>query len=294
MDCTLFVETTRYCPERCLHCGYSRRYSDDRTGIDHATLRRVLDLTGSWFRHRYAIWSGGEPAAADDFAELLAIFGASPVSRLMLATNGLPFIARPELFDLLREQPPDGVFISLDGTREEHDRLRARSGAYEGALAFLARLREELPSVRVEVNVLVHEANIDRPAELIGSLPPDGIDAVRMNRYRPLDRAEADALRGVSQERWGRFVREVIAPFNARRTGTGRVMLSVDRLGASPWPAHPNRLDLELRLPAELTIRHPPERKAEAGLFEADLDGIQCRSIVHEVVHPAETGRVEG
>lgn len=128
---------TRQCNLTCTHCYASaasaRREPELDTEQGRALLRDLAD-----FGCPVVLFSGGEPTMREDLPDL-AEYAVSLGLRAVISTNGTlidePLAAR------LRDIRLSYVGISIDGSREHHDRMRCGDGAYEAALAGLRNCR---------------------------------------------------------------------------------------------------------------------------------------------------------
>jgi len=101
------------------------------------------------------ILTGGEPLLRDDIFELAA-YGTAKGHRMVMAVNGT--LLTPEIAARLKEVGIQRLSISIDGaTAASHDALRAVPGAYEGALAGIAAVREA--GLPFQINTTVTRAN---------------------------------------------------------------------------------------------------------------------------------------
>lgn len=121
---------TNRCPWRCAYCKAQPVQPDECDPA--AALRVVSELAAAGCQRLHL--TGGEPLLRPDLGALIA---SARRHRLFvtLATSGIGLADRiGELADL------DLVFLSLDGPREVHDRVRG-AGAYDAYAAAAAALR---------------------------------------------------------------------------------------------------------------------------------------------------------
>lgn len=139
MDFAMFVEweLTRACNLACLHCysrpGEARKHELD-TG-EALELARSLSRAGC----RSLTLSGGEPTLRSDWpriAETLAAGGAA----VQLISNGQTIDRAAAR--LARSAGVGMVFLSLDGMKASHDRIRRRPGAFDAVLRAAGALDE--------------------------------------------------------------------------------------------------------------------------------------------------------
>ena len=129
------LHPTRRCNLRCRHC-YSLSGPDVRDALE---LDVVCDVLSDAAAEGYTVagFSGGEPTMYRPLAHALAHAKASGLTTTV-TSNGMLLTRRrlEELAGLV-----DVLAISLDGTPESHDRMRASDIAFE-------RMASRLPDVR--------------------------------------------------------------------------------------------------------------------------------------------------
>lgn len=145
---------TERCNLRCAHC-YQDSYSGDELPFDQllqileqykGLLARWRDTHGQALRGQITV-TGGEPFVRNDFLDLLHVFARDRRQfRFAILSNGTLIDAA--LAKRLGELRPAFVQISVEGTRETHDRIRG-AGNYDKAVAALRHL------VRVRVRTLI-------------------------------------------------------------------------------------------------------------------------------------------
>ena len=135
-DSIIQIHPTRRCNLRCLHC-YSDSGPDGRDEIAIDVLRAVVDDAAN-LEYTVLSVSGGEPLMYRSLAVLLA-HAHTLRMRTLVTTNGT-LTDRRHLAPLTGHL--DLLAISLDGAPEEHDRMRARAGAFDAMAERLDMVRE--------------------------------------------------------------------------------------------------------------------------------------------------------
>src|SRR5690606_33492117 len=152
------------CDLRCRMCGYWQ-------GIYEESGRQPL-ATGEWMRlfdavaargARSLVMTGGEPFLRSDLLELVE-HGRARFPFVRLQTNGLHLTA--ERVARLVAAELDVLWVSLDGVRSVHDRIRGQEGAFAETRAGLERLmaaRRAAGSCRpaLQLNVTVQPENVE-------------------------------------------------------------------------------------------------------------------------------------
>lgn len=134
---------TRRCNLKCVHC-YAQAVE---LGADPAALGELSTLEAkamiddlAAFGAPVLLFSGGEPLAREDLAELAA-YAASKGMRAVISTNGT-LITREKAREL-KSVKLSYVGISLDGGEEVHDRFRAVRGSFRLAMQGIENCRAE-------------------------------------------------------------------------------------------------------------------------------------------------------
>ncbi len=143
---------TARCNLRCGHC-----YLDARTldGAKQASTAECLHVVGQLAEvnpNLLLILTGGEPLLRPDLM-VISRAAATIGMAVVVGTNGTLLSAR--LAGALRENGIRGVGISLDAARrpELHDRLRGRTGAWQGAVNGLRAAAEAGLEIAVHTSV---------------------------------------------------------------------------------------------------------------------------------------------
>ncbi len=111
------IDITHRCNLRCKHCYF---YKDSHEGelTDDQWLDFLSKMAGKNFPFRTCTWVGGEPLLRKDLIEKAKKFFKFNI----IVTNGT--IPLPDWKDVY-------FHVSLDGTREIHDKMRNKNGLYD-------------------------------------------------------------------------------------------------------------------------------------------------------------------
>src|SRR5262245_51295274 len=143
---TVTMELTYLCNLRCKMCSLveggmvtkkGQRESHELREPDGSLRREVstaeyLDLIRQMGAAgvRAVTFTGGEPTLRPDLVQLTAAVKKYPI-HLSMISNGS---GKPDVYRALIAAGLDSVTISVDGTREVHDRVRGRDGSFDRAL----------------------------------------------------------------------------------------------------------------------------------------------------------------
>ena len=139
----LVIFVTGRCNCRCGHCFYGREVERAAPGPSIEEFAKLAASSGP------LLWlslTGGEPFLRDDLPEIAGLFVEHVGLRhLTIPTNGLAVERILESTErILRLHPRLAVvmFLSLDGPREVHDRLRGVEGCFDRAMETWRGLKE--------------------------------------------------------------------------------------------------------------------------------------------------------
>ena len=137
---TLFVNST--CNMQCEHCFYWKNLNRR----DDLSFDELVALSESLGPLENLNLSGGEPFLRKEIAAICGEFvRRNGVKQIYIPTNGYfsdRMVAAVERMLQQRELGILAIELSLDGTRERHDRLRATPGSFDRAMASYAALEK--------------------------------------------------------------------------------------------------------------------------------------------------------
>jgi len=146
---------THKCNFRCPFCGTAAGEAKPDEFTTEEILP-VIDGLGEIGTNTLSV-SGGEPILREDLWEIFARAKQAGIPHYGFVTNGW---AVRDYAEQIRESGVSTVVVSIDGYRENHDKMRQKEGAYERcmkALEFFAELDIEA----ITVSMVVMEENVD-------------------------------------------------------------------------------------------------------------------------------------
>jgi len=165
------ISVTNLCNSRCKTC-FIWKFYHDQPGFKEKELKtwefdRIFDSLGdSVF---WATLSGGEPYLRSDLPRICeALFEHCKPSIINIPTNSLlPETIEDRTKKILErcDCPSLIVNLSLDGLKEEHDKIRGVPGNFDRFLDTYHRLRQlksEFPNLHVGIHSVVSKYNIGR------------------------------------------------------------------------------------------------------------------------------------
>lgn len=214
---------TNRCNLRCQHCYISagdRSYRDELTTDEAKAFLSDIAQMGC----PVVLFSGGEPLVRTDVYEL-ASHATEAGLRVVLSTNGI--LITEDVAERLAAAGVKYVGVSLDGTKEVHDKFRGSEGCFELALAGLANAAAA--GLATGVRFTVNRTNVNDLPAVIDAVVDRGIPRFCMYHLVYAGRGEKmiDLDTDLSQKR-------EVMEFIARRTrelhaaGTKLEILTVD------------------------------------------------------------------
>lgn len=169
------------CNLRCLHC-YSDSSPQATAILPSELAHAALAQAARWGYQALAV-SGGEPMLYPGLASLLA-HSADLGMTTSVVTNGLLCRTQEDLAPLRRAST---VTVSIDGLPAQHDHMRQRKGAYEGAANAVRRLADA--GMHVWVACGVTAANVDDVETLVANAACWGAQGIAFHLVEPAGRA---------------------------------------------------------------------------------------------------------
>ncbi|MCX5819097.1 MAG: heme b synthase [Deltaproteobacteria bacterium] len=154
-------EVTRSCNLACGHCRASAVRGPYEGELDTNKCRQLLDQIAAVGKP-VIILTGGEPLLRPDIYEIAA-YGDQNGLRMVLATNGT--LMTGEVAAKLIRSGIRRVSISIDGPEaESHDAFRGVPGAFAGAMAGIAAMRQA--GLEFQINTTITQANLAQIREI--------------------------------------------------------------------------------------------------------------------------------
>ncbi len=245
------LQLTKRCNLRCYFCGqwgekgYLRHHPDQLVEADLAEWQRIIAQVAELQpRPKLTIW-GGEPFMHPDCSAILAELRERGF-KIDLVTNGV--LIAPQIDTINR--CVNTLFVSIDGPREVHERIRGVPGIFDTILANFAQV--DATRVNKIAMTVINEHNYRLLPDLPKVLEPAGLSTILLQnliymtpedgaRYRTwLNEAFACAAPGAEawiQPQLGDYINELPAMVREieRRSAAGeyrqKVVLFPDMSG---------------------------------------------------------------
>jgi len=160
----LILHLTDKCNLRCRHCFVDLRQTNT------IPLSKVKELAKNLGSILWLDISGGEPFILDELPELIAPFDCQ---FLQIPTNGhYPEVIEsivPKILKTTRARETV-ISVSIEGFREEHQRIRRNKENFDLAiesLRVLRRIADENPHLKLKCNTVITNDNFDRLTEFM-------------------------------------------------------------------------------------------------------------------------------
>jgi len=195
----LTLNVTYRCNSRCATCNIWKKKTDELTLAEWEKIFKSIGPGKVW----WLILSGGEPFLRADLVELCRLAGKYLKPKIInIPTNGYLYQIIPQrLEEILKAAPQSKIVInfSLDGIREEHDRIRNLKGSFENLLKSFRAVREiKNPRLTVGVHSVVSKLNFKKIPEIYDfvqkELKPDSYITEIAEKRAELDNFNLDVF----------------------------------------------------------------------------------------------------
>lgn len=176
-------DSTNNCNLDCLHC-YHPSHIQNKEGMNLSEVKEMLDdlknTSERWSMIPRISISGGEPLMRKDLVEILDYANKKEIITAIL-TNGtlLSYQKAKEIY----ENGVERLQISIDGTKETHNRIRQKSFAYDKALEGIVNASSV--GIDVTVSMTLIQSNKDEFEDVINASIKSGAKKVGFKTYVP-------------------------------------------------------------------------------------------------------------
>lgn len=158
----IYLELTRGCNLRCKHCLNNSGEIMDNQLNEEEFEKLIMDFSKAGVQE--IRFTGGEPLLYGDIYKLLKLCTDNGVCT-SLGTNGT--LINKEIAENLRKAGLKKAVISIDGTKDMHDKIRGK-GNFEKAMSGLTYLKEA--GIDVRVNAVIMKSNMEDVIKLAKEL----------------------------------------------------------------------------------------------------------------------------
>jgi MoaA/NifB/PqqE/SkfB family radical SAM enzyme len=166
----LNILVTSVCDMRCTHCFFTEELDDTPRKKLQMTTREIEKISETLGGNLgVLILAGGEPFTRKDLPQIArAFYENNNLESVYITSNGqIQKRIFPDVTRILEECPRLNVTMALgiDGLKEEHDKIRQKSGSWEIAIDTARRLhamKAEFPRLDVQTCTCFMNSNQDR------------------------------------------------------------------------------------------------------------------------------------
>ncbi len=177
------------CNLRCTHC-YQEDYAAELTGEQlEGIFRQYLDFCRKYSYKGHINFTGGEPLLSPELFPLLGLCAENGITCGILTNGTLIDEALAERLGALKNL--SFVQVSIDGTRETHDRVRGK-GNFDKAFEGLRLLRKQ--GIQTMAAFTCHKGNYKELAQVIKKVRREGIDRFWADRLIPMGSSKEEIL----------------------------------------------------------------------------------------------------
>ena len=182
-------ETTLACDQACRHCG-SRAGRERLEQLTTDECVNVIDQLAKLGVMEVTL-TGGEAYLRDDWLVLIReVVKRGMQCSMVTAGRGMT----PERAKAAKLAGLEGASVSIDGTRETHDRLRSGPGSHAAGLRALDNMREA--GLRICANTQINRLSLPELPEVLETIIDAGVKAWQIQLTMAMGRAadEPDVL----------------------------------------------------------------------------------------------------
>lgn len=207
---TLFIEVTRACNLRCIHC---LNYSHAKIA-NEVTISEIDALVRDGAKNglQEVRFTGGEPMITPEIFQLISA-AASNGLRVSMGTNGT--LIKKRAAKMLYDAGLKMSIVSIDGMQKEHDAIRG-AGSFRNALEGVLNLKEQ--GIRVRVNIVAMRTNLMEIPSLTKYLHDNDVELF-IRRYVPVGRSSKNASEFMLNHRHYNWLREELGPYLSNANG---------------------------------------------------------------------------
>ena len=181
------MNITKKCNLRCIQCFSSSGVIKEK----ELTTKDFYKLFDDMHKHGtfYICLGGGEPFTRPDLFDILA-YGKKKQLAISIVSNGL--LLTKEILEKLNDLDLDYLWISFEGLKENHERLRG-VGTFDKTLKTLELLKKYYKG-RTALRMSINKYNIDEVEDLVKIGEKYHIDLIRFTPLLEFGRAKNEDL----------------------------------------------------------------------------------------------------
>ncbi|MBN2695821.1 radical SAM protein [bacterium] len=186
----LFLELTRVCNLKCLHCGSDCKSDAQFPELTTDSWLKIVDYISEYFSKELVfVITGGEPLMFKDL-EKVGTHIHSKGRRWGMVTNGMALTEKR--LESLVDAHVDSITISLDGLEDSHNYLRGSNISYKKVIESIKMVAKRDEISFKDVVTCVYPKNISQLDSIAEILVENGIKYWRLFRIFPSGRAQTN------------------------------------------------------------------------------------------------------
>jgi Fe-coproporphyrin III synthase len=159
------------CNCRCVMCDIWKA-NHNKKEISFEELSRHMDQFSKW-KVREVLLSGGEPLMHSNLWKLVALLKENHISVTMLSTGLLLEKNATEIVNYCKE-----VIVSLDGSREVHNKIRNIPNAFEKLADGVQAIKKQKRELRITARCVLQKQNYFDFENIVSAAAEIGIDQI--------------------------------------------------------------------------------------------------------------------
>ncbi len=189
-------DCTRRCNLQCVHCGASKEKYANELSTDE--ILHVIDDLAKMKVNMFAV-TGGEPLLRNDLFEILCHASKKGIVT-GIASNG--FLITKDVAAKIKDIGVSSIQISIDGTKETHNKIRNSPSSFDKAVSAITYLIEaKIPLIQVATTITT--SNISELDEIKQLLLKLKVKHWRIGIIMPIGRAtDKDLMLDAEQLKW--------------------------------------------------------------------------------------------
>ncbi len=179
----VYISLHNICNANCVFCDVNQKLNKHNILNISELLKQLKDM-GTQYVH---FIGGGEPFAHPNILKYMCE-ASELCMKIVITTNA--YALTKEIIKKMKELNIDFIIISLDSHEPNmHNTLRNKSGLWERATQAIINLKKYIPNIKIVLNHLLHNENIDNFESFIKlrqQYPFDYINPLFIKDYCPL------------------------------------------------------------------------------------------------------------
>ncbi|MBU7047626.1 MAG: radical SAM protein [Theionarchaea archaeon] len=199
---TIHLRLTEQCNLNCVYCLVDAKEFSAHV-MQMEFIEKVLNMARQWGVSKVNL-SGGEPLLHPDFSSILESAERNDL-KIGIATNGL--LLSKEVAAHLAEASVFSILLNIDGTKDIHDNLRGKPGAFESACHALDILETHGLIEKISIATILTAQNCRIVPAIIRIIEEYPVKEYRLTTLMPVGRGKTSRDKfSMKKEDWMVFI----------------------------------------------------------------------------------------